>query len=127
MFYLSQSSIDALQSVDIRLQKVIRRAFSYQRIDFTITEGLRTKERQKKLFDEGKTRTMNSKHLTGHAIDIHPYVAGVGLVTKYTSPYWDILATVIKIASIEEGYPLTWGGDWKSFVDKPHWELTHIL
>jgi peptidoglycan L-alanyl-D-glutamate endopeptidase CwlK len=43
-------------------------------IKFTITEGVRTKERQQQLFNEGKTKILQSKHLTGDAIDICPLI-----------------------------------------------------
>jgi peptidoglycan L-alanyl-D-glutamate endopeptidase CwlK len=47
-------------------------------LDFSITEGLRTKERQKELFSAGKSQTMNSRHLTGKAVDIAVIILPTG-------------------------------------------------
>jgi peptidoglycan L-alanyl-D-glutamate endopeptidase CwlK len=33
------------------------------------------------------------------------------------------LAKVVKECAEELGTEVQWGGDWKTFVDMPHWEL----
>lgn len=102
------------------LVKVMRLAIERTTVDFGITEGLRTKERQKELFDQKKSRTMNSRHLTGHAVDVMAYVNGKG------SWLWDLYEAINKAvqeAADELKVPIVWGGSWASFRDGPHFEL----
>jgi len=92
-------------------------------IDFTVIEGLRNEARQRELVDSGASQTMNSRHLTGHAIDvmaIDPATGKGGF--EHFGWYRQISETVKRIAR-EEGVPITWGGDWKTLVDGPHYQL----
>jgi peptidoglycan L-alanyl-D-glutamate endopeptidase CwlK len=89
--------------------------------DFGITEGVRTLEVQKLYVDRGKSRTMRSKHLTGDAVDIVVYDEK-GKVT-WDLTYYRQVAAHIKEVSERLKIPVTWGGDWKSLVDGPHFEL----
>lgn len=73
-FRFSQRSEKNLAGVKPQLVAVVRRALALSDVDFGITEGLRTKERQKQLVAEGKSQTMNSRHLTGDAVDVVAYV-----------------------------------------------------
>lgn len=102
------------------LVKVVRRAAEITEVDFIVTEGLRTKERQEQLVKAGASRTMNSKHLTGHAVDL---AAVVGTEVRWDWPLYHKLAKAMKTAAEELKVPLQWGGDWKSFKDGPHFEL----
>ena len=119
-YALGQKSLDRLKGVHPDLVKVIQRAIQITAIDFTVLEGLRTKERQKELFAKGATKTMNSRHLTGHAVDIAPVIDGA---VSWDWPLYHRLAVAVKEAAKDVGVPLTWGGDWRSFKDGPHWEL----
>lgn len=119
-FALGQRSKDRLSGVHPDLVKVIEEAIKESPLDFSITEGLRTRERQKELFDAGKSQTMNSRHLTGHAVDIA--VIKDGTVTwdsKYYIPVLDHIKTIAKQFNI----PIVCGGDWVTFKDYPHIEL----
>ncbi|HCO6412827.1 TPA: M15 family peptidase, partial [Escherichia coli] len=73
-FRFSSRSEKNLQGVNPDLVKVTRRALEISSVDFGITEGLRSRCRQKQLVDTGKSQTMNSRHLTGHAVDVVAYV-----------------------------------------------------
>jgi peptidoglycan L-alanyl-D-glutamate endopeptidase CwlK len=119
-FSLSQRSKDRLKGVLPDLVKVIEEAIKESPLDFSISEGLRTKERQKVLFDSGKSQTMNSRHITGHAIDFA--VIKDGEVT-WDFKYYQLVADHIKKVAKELNVPITWGGDWVSFKDGPHVEL----
>jgi peptidoglycan L-alanyl-D-glutamate endopeptidase CwlK len=119
-FALSQRSKDRLKGVLPDLVKVIEEAIKESPLDFSISEGLRTKERQKVLFDSGKSQTMNSRHITGHAIDFA--VIKDGEVT-WDFKYYQLVADHIKKVAKELNVPITWGGDWVSFKDGPHVEL----
>jgi peptidoglycan L-alanyl-D-glutamate endopeptidase CwlK len=119
-FALSQRSKDRLKGVHPDLVKVIEEAIKESPLDFSISEGLRTKERQKVLFDSGKSQTMNSRHITGHAIDFA--VIKDGEVT-WDFKYYQLVADHIKAVAKALDVPIIWGGDWKSFRDGPHVEL----
>ena len=119
-FSFGTKSKERLQGVHPDLVKVIEEAIKDSPLDFSITEGLRTKERQKALFDAGKSQTMNSRHLTGKAVDIA--VIRDGEVT-WDAKYYQIAADHIKGVAAKLDIPLTWGGDWVSFKDGPHFEL----
>lgn len=109
-----------LNGVHPDLVKVVRRAAEITTVDFLVTEGLRTLERQKQLVEAGASQTMNSRHLTGHAVDL---AAVIGTEVKWDWPLYYKLADAMKAAAKELGVPLVWGGDWKSFKDGPHFEL----
>ena len=70
MFELDAKSLNRLNGVDKRLVDLAKQVAKITPIHFQITEGIRTKERQEQLVKEGKSKTLNSKHLQGLAIDI---------------------------------------------------------
>lgn len=119
-FQLGATSLTRLKGVHPDLVKVVKRAIEITPIDFTVLEGLRTKERQQQLVAKGASKTMNSYHLTGHAVDIAPLVDGK---VTWDWKYYNQLAPVIKQAAKELGVNITWGGDWKTFKDGPHWQI----
>lgn len=118
-FKLGSTSLARLKGVHPDLVKVVKRAIEITPIDFTVLEGLRTKERQKLLVARGASKTMNSYHITGHAIDIAPLVNGQ---VTWDWKYYNELAPVIKQAAEELNVDITWGGNWK-FKDGPHWQI----
>lgn len=117
---LGQRSLSRLEGVHPDLVRVVKKAAALSSLDFTVLEGLRTKERQKQLMELGATKTMNSRHLTGHAVDLAPMVGGT---VRWDWPLYHQLAVIVKDAAKAENVPIQWGGDWKSFKDGPHWEL----
>ena len=123
----SQRSLGNLKGIHPDLRRVMDRALQESPVDFIVIEGLRTVERQKTLVAEGKSRTMNSRHLTGHAVDLWPIdpATGRGAVSNDSVlwPLYHQLAPAVKLAAQREGVQITWGGDWKSFRDGPHFEL----
>ena len=119
-FALGQRSKDRLEGVHPDLVKVIEEAIKESPLDFSITEGLRTKERQKELFDAGKSQTMNSRHITGKAIDIAVLVDGK---VTWDIQYYRIVTDHVKQVAKELDIPIVCGIDWTSFVDGPHIEL----
>ena len=148
MFTLSQRSLDRLVGVNPSLVAVVRRAIQLTAVDFAVTEGVRTLARQKQLVAEGKSQTMNSKHIAGNAVDLVVMVGGV--------PSWEIsdyvkVADAMKTAAKELKVSIRWGAAWsvdnltvfaggaksaydayvagkrqagsKPFIDAPHFEL----
>ena len=120
MFSLSDKSLRRLEGVHPDLVKVVKRAIEITPVDFVVVEGLRTKSRQAYLLDAGKSRTMNSYHLTGHAVDIAPIVDGkVSWDWKYFHP----MVAAMKQAARELDVKITAGADWKTFPDGPHFQI----
>jgi peptidoglycan L-alanyl-D-glutamate endopeptidase CwlK len=121
---LGMRSQDELRTLDERLQKIAIKAISI--IDFTIVEGRRTLERQKELFKTGKSKTMDSKHVTGDkpslAMDIVPYIAGKGMVWDDLELFAHLIG-VIKGVAYCEGIKIRCGYDWKDFPDYAHIQL----
>lgn len=114
-----------LVGVNEHLVDVVRRTKELMDLNtvpfsFVVTEGLRTKERQAELLKAGATRTMNSRHLTGHAVDL---AVKVGDAIRWDWPLYDQLAQWVKLAAAEMDTKIVWGGDWKTFKDGPHFEL----
>ncbi len=119
-FRFSARSLAKLEGVHPDLVRVVHRALELSKVDFSIVEGLRTVERQKELLASGASRTMNSRHITGHAVDLAPFIAGQ--IRWDWPPFYDI-AKAMKAAAAELNVPIIWGGDWTTFKDGPHWEL----
>jgi len=113
-------SLSRLKGVHPDLVKVAHLALSYSPNDFLITEGLRTRARQKELFEAKASKTLNSRHITGHAIDFAVLIGGK---VRWDWPLYGPVADAFKRASKELNIPIIWGGDWKSLRDGPHIEL----
>jgi peptidoglycan L-alanyl-D-glutamate endopeptidase CwlK len=120
-YKLGTKSLSKLEGVHPDLVKVVKRAIELTECDFTITEGLRSKERQAQLLKEKKTTTSNSRHLTGHAVDLAAWVEGT---VSWDWKYYHQIADAMKKASKELNIDTEWGGDWKKFPDGPHFQLT---
>lgn len=117
---LGKKSLERLTGVKEPLQNVIKTAIVDSPYDFSITCGLRTVEEQKVLVATGKSRTMKSKHLTGDAVDIAVFVDDK---LTWDLKYYKVVATHIKKVATKLGIKIEWGGDWKSFIDGPHFQL----
>ncbi len=123
---LSTRDQQRLAGVHSDLVRVVERA--RLAVPFIVVEGLRTRERQAKLVAIGASRTMSSRHLTGHAVDLAYWLDDGDGAPETGEVRWDWplarqLAAAMKAAAHEEGVPLVWGGDWTSFPDGPHFEL----
>ena len=117
---LNTRSLTALKGVHADLVRVVKRAAELSPTPFIVTEGLRTLARQKELVAKGASKTMRSRHLTGHAIDFVPVVGGK-ITWKW--PAFRPVADAFKQAARELKVPIVWGGDWRTFKDGPHIEL----
>lgn len=113
---IAERSRKALAGVHPDLVKVIERADELD-VQFVVVCGRRTLAEQKTLVATGKSKTLHSRHLTGHAVDL--------VDTKFTWSEAAMLniAAGIKQAAADVNVPIEWGGDWKSFVDTPHFQL----
>lgn len=122
---LSNRSKRRLEGVDADLVKVVELALTKSKYDFGITCGLRNLEEQSKLFIEGATQTMSSRHLANlkgesEAVDIVVYVNNK---VTWDSKYYRAVAQAFFAAAIELGIQIEWGGLWKTLIDGPHFQL----
>ena len=121
---LNARSEKALVGVHPDLVAVVRRAAEILPGGFIVTEGMRTKERQRELFAKGLSKTMNSRHLVGLAVDFAPLVDGQ---VTWKWPAFKPVADAFKAAAKELKTPIVWGGDWPRFRDGPHIELSRAV
>lgn len=120
-FVLGKRSLSNLEGVHPHLVAVVRRAIEITPQDFTVIEGRRSYERQKTLVRKGFSKTMNSRHLTGHAVDIVPYPIAHRL--SYPDHMWEQVAEAMERAAKERNVDLEWGfAKWG--WDKPHYQLS---
>lgn len=152
-FKLSSRSLAKLDGVHPSLVEVVKRAIEVTKVDFGVTYGVRTLAAQKALVAEGRSKTMNSKHLVqsdgySHAVDL---VAYVGADVSWDLNYYDDICDAMAIAAEELEVPIKWGAAWsegdiryydttaeaakdayvklrrsqgrKPFIDGPHYEL----
>lgn len=117
---LTERDRKRLAGVHPDLVAVVEGAAEITQVDFVVTEGLRTKERQEQLVRAGASRTLKSRHLTGHAVDL---AAKVGDEVRWDWPLYHKLAAAMKDSAAALGIEIEWGGDWKSFPDGPHFQL----
>lgn len=120
MFRFSQRSENNLKGVHPDLVKLVRATLANAPYDFGITEGLRSKEQQAKNVAAGASQTMNSRHLTGHAID---FVVYLGKDITWEWKYYQVVAAAFKAEAKKLGIAIVWGGDWTTLKDGPHIEL----
>jgi peptidoglycan L-alanyl-D-glutamate endopeptidase CwlK len=149
MYKLSQRSLNELQGVDPKLVAVVKRAIELTKVDFGVTEGLRTVETQRKYVAQGKSQTMKSKHIEGKAVDLVAYVDGK---VSWELNLYDNIADAMSAAAKELGVAVKWGAAWnvpditkwngtmeaamnfyvdarrkegkRPFIDGPHFELS---
>jgi peptidoglycan L-alanyl-D-glutamate endopeptidase CwlK len=119
---LSARDLQRLTGVHESIRRVLARAARDGAPRFAVIEGRRTVSRQRQLVAAGASKTMRSRHIHGFAVDIAPIIGGK---ISWDWPAFYPLAAAIKKAAVAERVTLTWGGDWRTFKDGPHWELPH--
>jgi len=117
----SARSLKNLNGIHPDLRRVVDRALQDSPLDFVVIEGLRTRERQKQLLASGASKTLNSRHITGHAVDLVPI--GPNGKAAFDWPLYDVLVPAVKEAAAKEGVAIVAGADWPKFRDGPHFEL----
>ena len=147
-FKLSERSLGRLDGVNKELVDVVLRAIQLTHVDFGVTEGVRTIDRQQELVAAGVSQTMSSRHIEGRAVDL---VAYVGDRVSWELNLYDDIADAMKQAAKELVVPIRWGAAWnipnicewtgsmesamnhyidtrrsqgkRPFIDAPHFEL----
>lgn len=138
-YSLGEKSRAKLQGVHPDLVRVVERAIAISRQDFSVGEGVRSIERQRELYAQGRSRpgrvvtdTMKSRHLTGHAVDLWPWPRlPNGNVDWENKTAFLKVGTAMLAASVELNIPVRWGYDWdgdgvmneRGEFDGPHFEL----
>lgn len=120
-FKLGLKSLYNLRGVHPDLVKVVKRAIAISEVDFTVIEGVRSKDRQRQLLQHGASQTINSRHLTGHAVDLGALVGGK---LSWSWPLYEKISTAMLLAAKELSIPIVWGGSWKTIKDGDHFELS---
>jgi len=148
MFKLSERSLGNLEGINERLVEIVKFAITVTCVDFGVIEGVRTVERQRELVARGASKTMNSKHLRGQAVDLMAYI---GSRASWELNLYDNIADSMRLGAIEVDVPIRWGGAWnvrdlrewdgsmqdamdhyvdtrrsqgrRPFIDGPHFEL----
>jgi len=120
MYKLGERSRLRLKGVHPDLVKVVEHAINISAIDFTVLEGVRTPERQKLLRDSGASQTLNSRHITGHAVDLGALIDGE---VRWDWPLYHKIAAAMKQAAKDVNVKIVCGADWRRFPDGPHFEL----
>jgi len=120
-FKFSQRSMNNLEGVHEDLVRVVKRALEITEVDFMVLEGLRSVTRQAELVKSGASTTMNSRHLSGKAVDL---VALVGGKVTWQPKIYDKIEKAMKQAAKELSVPIVYGGDWETFKDLVHFELS---
>lgn len=119
-FFLSKRSLNNLKGVHVDLQNIVKRAIVITEIDFVVIEGVRDYRRQQTLFSAGASGTLNSRHLTGHAVDVAALLHGKA---SWDWPLYTKIAKAFKQAAEELQLEIEWGGDWTRLRDGPHFQL----
>jgi len=137
-YALGKPSLDTLKGVHPDLVKVVKLAIQKTPQDFMVLEGVRTLERQKQLYAQGRTKpgkvvtwTLNSRHIPkadglGHAVDLVPYPVDWNTPAKFVT-----ISKAMLAAAKELGIAIRWGGNWdgddrpgeKGETDGPHFEM----
>lgn len=120
MYSLSKRSLERLHGVHPKLIQLMKEAIKESPYDFMITCGKRSLSEQKRLVAQGKSQTMNSYHLVGKAVDIALIVDGT---VNWEFALYRQVANHIKNKAKELGIKITWGGDWKTLKDGPHFQI----
>ena len=107
--------------------KVVERAIELTEVDFGISQTVRTIEQQEENVRKGVSKTMKSRHIPSsnasgmcEAVDVYAWVDGG---VSWDAEYYHQIADAFKEAANELDIEITWGGDWKSFFDGPHFQL----
>ena len=118
-YKLGNRSKEKLEGVDERMQAVVRSAIGQSSQDFSVICGLRTRKEQEALVAKGASKTMNSKHLDGNAVDLMAWIDG----GRWELNLYDEIADAMKAAAIECGVAVKWGAAW-NVGDIRKWEGT---
>ena len=134
MFSFSNRSLERLATCEERLQRVPMLAIQLSTVDFGISEGHRSIERQQELYAQGRTKPGNivtwvdgvrkkgqHNYSPSKAFDVFAWVDGR---VTWEEDYYHEIAKAMKEAAYVLSTPISWGGDWpRPKKDLPHYQL----
>lgn len=131
---MNERSLNRLFKAHPLLRKLMVEASLDCPVHFEIGETARTPARQRELVRAGASTILNSRHIAkephhpwygtekvSHAVDIVCYIEGR---VRWDWPLYYKAAEHIKQVAKKLNITITWGGDWKSLKDGPHFELS---
>ena len=118
-YKLGKSSKAKLEGVDERMVSIVRYAVSVTKQDFSVICGLRTRREQEALVKKGASKTMNSKHLDGNAVDLMAWIDG----GRWELNLYDEIADAMAEAARAIDTAVKWGAAW-SVGDIRYWDGT---
>lgn len=151
-YTLGQRSLSRLEGVHPDLAKVVKAAIQITAQDFTVVEGVRSREQMWVNWGKGRTAAeclakgvpancadpkaskvtwlanpLGSKHAAqadgyGHAVDLAPWVNGA--IDWNDRKRFALVADAMAKAARQQNVSITWGGSWTTSPDQPHFELT---
>lgn len=117
-FKLGKKSLEKLSQINPSLGDVVREAINTSSVDFTVIQGIRTKEEQEKNFLSGASQILKGKHLTGDAVDLAAWVNGkVDYAKGREALYYLPIAEAMRSAAVELDIPIIWGCAWKRVLN----------
>ena len=121
MYSYSEKSKRELKSCHPDIQTVFNEVIKY--IDCSVLKGHRGEKEQNEAFDNGFSRLKFPKghhnKIPSKAVDVVPFPVNWDDLPKFHE-----LAGVVRTVCIQKDIKLEWGGDWKSFRDFPHWQIS---
>jgi peptidoglycan L-alanyl-D-glutamate endopeptidase CwlK len=122
-YKLSERSLSRLVGVDDAMRAVTELAIEYTTVDYGVTCGLRTVEEQRELVEAGASQTMNSRHITGQAVDVVAYVGPriswelnlYDNITEWNGSMEEAMNAYVDLRRRQGKRP---------FIDAPHFELS---
>jgi len=147
VFVLNAGSKKELLRVHEALVSIVEKAVQLSVQEFAVHDGIRTIAEQQQMVQRGASKTLDSRHVSGHAVDLVPYINGK---LRWEWPPIYLIADAMRIGAQELKIPLRWGGAWdvdftnsmeppedlvanyvarrkkqglSAFIDGPHFEL----
>ena len=129
MYSFGKRSTDNLNTAHSDLQRLFKEVI--KKTDCTVICGHRTPEQQRELYSQGRTRpghkvtnidgvNIKSKHnySPSLAVDVVPYPIDWNDIERFKA-----LGNIVKDTAKKMNIGISWGGDWKSFNDYPHYQI----
>lgn len=123
-FQLDPASLGKLTGVHPDLVKVVQDCAANNTLpfDFGISQGVRTLEQEKKYVAAGRSQTLHSRHLDGHAVDLVVLLRPDHEIC-WTTHLYETLAVEMFASAKKLGIPIEYGGGWLNLKDYCHYQL----
>lgn len=118
---LNKRSLTELTTVNARLALIVLNVARLSKAEVQVTDGKRSTDEQQMLVMRGKSRTLDSRHLTGDAVDLVVIQKGQA---RWDAQHYADLNELMQQEAAKLDVELTWGGTWPHLRDYCHWEIT---